>query len=536
MGFGIFGGKNQQEQQAEEDIQREQSAREAEAASGTDLEETAEQSAPAEETPGETEVVAGTAPEETAEQSASVKEAPGEAEAPAELEPKNVKPSKPTRAKKRYLYVAYDQAGNFLRDEKGLLFRSGENEDRPRKTDWPEIIRERVSPKLELRVEMDPIPEGLNKKEKEEQKKAARTKAINELTRLVEEQEKAKDFTPPPDQPQKASAPSTPETVPGEAKPELIREPASKPEVSHNTSSPVPAEKMLTERIEKMVEMVEYASEKAERLMTDAKDASVQSVEVGRQVRNLTQDTKNAINRTEKTVDRIARDLDENQKRLLSKADQLKGQIRELVEPVETMEGKLKQLDKIREIQTLLENKGMILSMEIPPLNAEEEDIVNLVRYSQKITEQLGYAARELLRKQKAFDTQEQNSANERQARETELRDAEEKGVQRGRRDAVKRLVSKYEDIDTLRLAEDGLLHAVWTFLAELGVEIDGEGRFTKGTELELHAEEAERMMAQYAGVDGEGRFRVVKTGLVFQKVIILKAEFARILEPESMG
>lgn len=229
------------------------------------------------------------------------------------------------------------------------------------------------------------------------------------------------------------------------------------------------------------------------------------------------------INETSKT-------LNKGQEEIVSKVTSAVGKsIKDISASVEGIEGKLHRLDQIDNIVELLQNKGLVMSMDIPPVNADEEDIVNLVRYSQKITEQLGYAARELIRKQEVFRSQAQSNANEQSIIEQKIAVAHEEGVKEGQKRFIRHLVSKYADVDTIKDSDDGHVHAIWALLMESGAKIDANGNFEKGKEVTVSEEEAYRMMGTYAKIDGAGKYRVLKTGLVYSGEIIYKAEFEKI-------
>ncbi len=234
---------------------------------------------------------------------------------------------------------------------------------------------------------------------------------------------------------------------------------------------------------------------------------------------------------TESIVGKIndsAKTLTEGQGKIVSKATAIDKHVTDLSESVESIEGNLRRLDQLDEVVKVLQDKGLVMSMDIPPINADEEDIINLVRYSQRITEQLGYAARDLIRKQAAFKSQEQNNANEQNMMEKKLKQAHEVGVREGKKLFIKQLISKYSDVDTIRCSEDGYVHAIWAFIEEMGAVIDGDGRYEKGKEVTINSDEAEKMMAVYTGIKGEGTYRVIHTGLVYAGEVVYKAEFEK--------
>lgn len=247
--------------------------------------------------------------------------------------------------------------------------------------------------------------------------------------------------------------------------------------------------------------------------------------------KEVSQKTQKDAENIVKRVNENGRDIGETQDKLLSRIHTVGKRVTELGESVEGIEGNLHRLDQLDEITELLRDKGLTMSRDIPPVNADEEDIINLVRYSQKITEQLGYAARDLLRKQEAFKSQEENNANEQRVMEQRIAKAHEAGVEEGKKGFIKQLLSKYTDVDAIRESENEHVHVIWTLLTELGVAVDGEGYYEKGREVELADSDIEKMMGTYSRLEDAGRYRVTRTGLCFRGEILCKAAFEKVVE-----
>lgn len=244
--------------------------------------------------------------------------------------------------------------------------------------------------------------------------------------------------------------------------------------------------------------------------------------------------TENIISLINDTKNDTKKNITETQAKFDSMAKAVGKRVNDVGESIEGIEGTLHRLDQLDIITELLQSKGLTMSMEIPPINADEEDIINLVRYSQKITEQLGYAARDLIRKQEAFKSQEEGNANEQKMMEQKIAKAHGDGVIEGKKAFVKQLISKYEDIDAIRESDNNHIHVIWTLLTELGVVVDGEGYYEKGREIDFSDADIEKLMGTYSKLDGAGKYKVVKTGLSFQSEIICKAEFEKVIPDNS--
>lgn len=246
------------------------------------------------------------------------------------------------------------------------------------------------------------------------------------------------------------------------------------------------------------------------------------------------QKTQKAAEDVSRKVNDVGRSISESQDKIISKVNTVGKRIGDIVESVEGIEGNLMRLDQLDEIANLLRDKGLNISMEIPPINAEEEDIINLVRYSQKITEQLGYAARDLIRKHETFKNQAESNGNEQKVMAQRIETARKEGIAEGKLHVVKQLLSKYEDVDAIKDSTENYVHVIWTMLIELGVVIDGDGFYEKGKEIELSDEDIEKMMATYSKFDGAGKYRVVRTGLSLHGEIISVAQFSKVTEEEK--
>lgn len=484
--------------------------------------------------------------------------------------------------KKRYLYMAVDK------DQKVILKNNGEpyfsTTVEGTAPDWPKEIRHKAQTDIALRVELAEPAEGLSKKKKDDEKRKIRDNAKEQLFKMGAEriaaakemqnpvknnennseqvidpkiQETPKEKPVEQTDSAKPEETSTQKEVVAEASVATEKKSEEAPEATESTKpvqeatanmdlSAVTAcvEKNakqlgedLTTSVDDLIEIINnngnenngviksYVEAQAKRIcdttLRAASDAD----------RDITQKTQKYAENIVSRVNENGRSIGESQEKLLSKVNGVGKRVTDLGESVEGIEGKLSRLEQLDEIAELLRDKGLNISRDIPPVNADEEDIINLVRYSQKITEQLGYAARDLIRKQEAFKSQEESNANEQRMMEQKIAKAHAEGVEEGKKAFVKQLLSKYEDVDTIRESDNNHVHAIWTLLMELGVSIDGEGYYEKGKGIELTASDIEKMMGTYSKLEDAGKYRVVRTGLCFQGEILCKAAFEKVTE-----
>lgn len=469
--------------------------------------------------------------------------------------------------KKRYMYIAVNCDGEVILDKNGEPFlQTVEEGSSPR---WDEKIdnyTESVRTDPRLRVEIEQIPQNLTGNARKRVKEEKRDMAKKELLEIAADKIEAA---------REKSGKSKAETIPSQKlESEVLQQEVHTPEqeiltpepeahtpeekTAHKEPSGKDKEKFPEVGNADVIQAVKEAGEQINRGIGDAFDDIGETIDKNNEfllskvraqidtqgrrtderTRKYTEDAAQAvIQKTQKLSENIiscvndsTRSIGETRDELASKVKGIGKSLGEIGESVDGIVWDMHKLDQLDEITELLKHKGLTMSMEIPPVNADEEDIVNLVRYSQKITQQLGYAARDLLRKQEAFRSQEKSNENEQKMMEQNHKKAYEEGVNEGRKQVIKALLSKFEDVDTLRKSQVDHVHVLWTLLEEMGVCIDGDGRYEKAETIEItDDQDIQKMMATYSGIDGTGRYEVVRTGLSFQGEVISAAEFRKI-------
>lgn len=488
--------------------------------------------------------------------------------------------------KKKFYYMVVDKDNNVILDRKGSPFfctvDEGSAPDWP--NEWPQDIVCRARLDKELRVEFKNVPAYLSKEDKKKVRQKIKVDAKEKLLKMGAEriaaakemqnpvknndkkseqvidskiQETPKEKLADQDDSAKAEETSTSKETAAEVP---VTTENNSEEASEVSASVMPAQEAavnmdlsevtscvernakqlsedITTNVDDLIEVinnngVENTKEIKSFVEAQAKricDTTLRAVSDAD--RDITQKTQKYAENIVSRVNENGRSIGESQDKILSKVNGVGKRVTDLGESVEGIEGKLSRLEQLDEIAELLRDKGLTISRDIPPVNADEEDIINLVRYSQKISEQLGYAARDLIRKQEAFKSQEESNANEQRMMEQKIAKAHAEGVEEGKKAFVKQLLSKYEDVDTIRKSDNNHVHAIWTLLMELGVSIDGEGYYAKGKEIELAASDIEKMMGTYSKLEDAGKYRVVRTGLCFQGEILCKAAFEKVTE-----
>lgn len=453
--------------------------------------------------------------------------------------------------KKKYYCMVVDKDGVVILDKKGNpYFCTVEEGTSPKWPDpWPDDVQRIAIIDKDLRVELSEIPANLSKDDKKKAKNEIRANAREKLMELgryrIEAAKKTESLsvvTMKQEDKKGMDEAITPETI----------------ENSGTKAKTVIAVEKENVDIASFLKNAEILGTQINQDISNAVDDILGTIAendkdikatVQEQGKNLDVRTKRYIDdsisiigqKTQKAAEDVSRkvydtgrNISESQDKIILKVNTVGKRMVDLVESVEGIEGNLTKLDQLDEIVNLLRDKGLNISMEIPPVNAEEEDIINLVRYSQKITEQLGYAARDLIRKRETFKNQAESNENEQKIMSQRIEAARQEGIKEGKLQVVKQLLSKYEDVDAIKDSTENYVHVIWTMLTELGVVIDGDGFYEKGKEIELSDEDIEKMMAIYSKFDGTGKYRVVRTGLSLYGETISVAQFSKVTEEEK--
>lgn len=488
--------------------------------------------------------------------------------------------------KTKYYYMVVDKDKNVILDKQGDPFfctvEEGSSPEWP--SGWPSDIISMARIDKELRVELHDVPANLTKDDKKKAKRQIKEDAREQLLiigaeRIAAAKDMKKSVNNTRNNTDKLIDSKLQEVpkVSSEEKADIVKPEVTSVSTKIGVELPSDVEKKVTETEESpkatagdkgkivfadLFEATLCVEENVKRLSEDLKNdvddliqtisssgvenikdiksyVEVQSKHIcdtsvrvaSNAAKDISQKTQKYVENVVSRVNETSRGISETQDKLLSKVNTVGKRVTELGESVEGIEGNLHRLDQLDEIAELLRDKGVTMSRDIPAVNADEEDIINLVRYSQKITEQLGYAARDFIRKQAAFKSQEESNANEQRVMEQRISKAHEEGVEEGKKIFIKQLLSKYEDVDSIRESDISHVHAIWTLLTELGVTIDGEGYFEKGKEIELTDADIEKKMGTYSKLEDSGKYRVTKTGLCFQGEILCKAIFEKIVE-----
>lgn len=503
----------------------------------------------------------------------------------SEMKAEEMETMSETKGKKKYIYIALDENGNVVLDADMQPIVSNTTEENAR-VNWPDGVgkyAKKVVSDPALRVEVPDYSsemcaqKGIDRKTAKRQlREAAKEKLLQLAAEKILKAKKIKGGS---------NLENKKTDVQNESQQENISQENSKAKteqtVADNSGSDMPSEKEDVDEkktetpkgktkedsngdVGKIISAVDKSGEQINQAIGNAVDDILETIaendkdlslnikkivqEEGRNIDERTrryieesiniigQKTQKAAEDVSRKVNDAGRNIGESQDKIISKVNTVGKRMGDLVESVEGIEGNMTRLDQLDEIANLLRDKGLNLSMEIPPVNAEEEDIINLVRYSQKITEQLGYAARDLIRKRETFKNQAESNENEQKVMAHRIETARQEGIAEGKLQVVKQLLSKYEDIDAIKDSTENYVHVIWTMLTELGVVIDGDGFYEKGKEVELSDEDIEKMMATYSKFDGAGKYRVVRTGLSLHGEIISAAQFFKVIEEETIA
>ncbi len=190
--------------------------------------------------------------------------------------------------------------------------------------------------------------------------------------------------------------------------------------------------------------------------------------------------------------------------------------LKSIEQSFDLMQGKLGTID---EIQETLKDKGVSIRQEFPPSKEDEEDIVQLAKYGQKIFDLLTIAARHYARNREDISRsgQEKHAQELRKTRERAINE----GISKGRLELVEDLMNKF-DLDSLFNRESPMDKILVEFLKSNGLVENEE--FLQGKTMEIDEKNRTQFEAK-AKFQGSGTFIVKKSCLELGEKIIRKAE-----------
>ncbi len=204
-------------------------------------------------------------------------------------------------------------------------------------------------------------------------------------------------------------------------------------------------------------------------------------------------------------------------------------ELRSIGKSCETIEGKVRRID---DIHKLLDEKGISIREEFPPSNDDEETVVQLSKYCEKIVSHLTTAARHYAR------NRDDISREGRQKHEEEIEKARGEsfniGKEAGRIEVLEDLIEKF-DMETLLRGDSEQVKTVFGFLRNHGLEEDG--KIQEGKKIEIQEENRGELepMAEFQGL---GVFTVkascYKLGDKIIRKAVLESEPAPVEEGED--
>ncbi len=171
-----------------------------------------------------------------------------------------------------------------------------------------------------------------------------------------------------------------------------------------------------------------------------------------------------------------------------------------------------------------LNNNNYVKTKTEEVFSCEEEEVVaNLAIYANKIVEQLAIGARELYSiKSEYKELKELKEKNEKQQAETEAKKVEE-GKKIGHMEVAKNLLARFDEFES---SEDASKNMIMATLHEFGLCC----KYSKG-KIVLFDEMTAQKNAACMGIDGAGKYRVLKSGYVMNGEYIRKPEFEKVSE-----
>jgi len=230
--------------------------------------------------------------------------------------------------------------------------------------------------------------------------------------------------------------------------------------------------------------------------------------------------TKEAFNAFMEKLQTLSTQMDKKSRNLENTIDESFAAMKKVVAPLqvgyETISGKLNDLALLREIAELMEEKGVQIKRDIPPVSYDDEIMANMILYVGKVVEQLGNAARLYTRNKSIIDDigkeREEHDRNIAKARI----EAEQKGYSQAKESLIKELLSKFGSV--WEVMESNELSIISAFLKKYGVVEDVD--LKKGTTIKVTTENIDSLLLKAQNLEVGKRYKVIHSAYLFNSMV----------------
>ena len=244
--------------------------------------------------------------------------------------------------------------------------------------------------------------------------------------------------------------------------------------------------------------------------------------------KKLDNNFRNLENNIENKFNLVSKDVSKGFKRTINKIDEvndivdelkiLKDNQNKILQSVQVLEGKIKSLDKINDIKESVEKISKEFKNEDVASNLEEEVLINLGKYGQKILNELLLSARCYAQNKDCIESIDNERKEYQNKIEQTKKDYESKGISEGRLVTLKEIIDKCDGIDKIYDSKEEFEIIIRDILKNNGYERDEE--LLIGKEIVVTEENKDDIQKKALNCETLGTYKVKKSAILLNENI----------------
>lgn len=274
---------------------------------------------------------------------------------------------------------------------------------------------------------------------------------------------------------------------------------------------------------------IQYEAEKVQKSIGNVENKFTGLTnEIRRDITNGVSAASNKINSLDskfRTVNNTLRNVEDYTEQIKTVA----ADIHNIQTNIETTIGQQNNIKKtLDKLQAVLTDKNLEMKKKLPASTHDEETIVKLGEYGKVIFEQLLLAARWYARKKEDLEGIEEERKSFQKQLVNEKIESFNQGKADGKKEVIKDLLEKYDDIVSLMDSQEGEMRVLADYLLNNGLSpIFKKGEVIDVTEENLRGYESQIEQLQV------GKIEITQPGYVFDGKILSKAKW-QVCKPET--
>ncbi|MFI3211258.1 MAG: hypothetical protein R3Y64_09470 [Peptostreptococcaceae bacterium] len=210
-----------------------------------------------------------------------------------------------------------------------------------------------------------------------------------------------------------------------------------------------------------------------------------------------------------------------------SKIDKLEKNQTKIISTLEMFEGKLKLLDNLEGLDEKLSNANSSKENNEIATNLDEEILINLGNYGNKIIDELLLAGRVYARNKERIENNDQEKADY----ENKLIESKSKykneGIEQGKEDFIRDFIDKLDGIDTLFESENSIEQIMADTIKNQGFTICEE--LKKGQAIIINEENEEDYKSRCTNISDLGEYQVIQSAILLDGKIYKEANLEKV-------